>query len=388
MISAKQLFTPEDEAYLIRIRREIHEYPELGFELPRTAALVRRELDAMGIPYTERYAPCSVVGVLGAGEKTLALRADMDALPVTEETGLPFSSRVPGQMHACGHDAHTAMLLTAARVLKRAENSLSCRVKLLFQPSEECEVSGAQKMCENGVMDDVDFVIGQHVGTDLATGEIGVHSGPFMAACHPYTVEFFGKSVHATMPQNGHDALAMAVKAYNDIYLMNSRELSPFANRIISVSSLHAGTAHNIITDYAKMLITFRFFDMELHDFVDARIRKICRNAAEELDGTCRFTDAISTYACVNDALLAEKVRQAAEKVVGAQNVKESPARMGSEDFAHFSRCKPGMMFRLGIRNEEKSCTAAGHNSRFTVDEDALKFGCQTFVQTVLDYSE
>lgn len=390
MLFANSLIPAEDLEYIVAIRRELHRFPEIGFDLPRTVALVKRELDAMGIPYTEEYGQGSVVGIINGNctGKTIGLRADMDALPVQETADVPFKSEIPGAMHACGHDSHAAMLLGAARALKRVEKDLKCRVKLLFQPSEEGDVSGAAMMVANGVADDVDMFVGLHTENTLQVGKIGIFSGEYMAACHPYTIEFHGKSVHATQPHRGHDALAMAVKAYNDINLMKCRELDPFAKLVLSVSSIQAGHAHNVITNYAKMLISFRFYNMEVHDLVDRRIKQICRNAAEELDGTVEFTDAISCPAVYNALDVCAVVRKAAVKVVGEENLAEVPQKLSSEDFAHYLTKKPGAMIRIGTRNEAKGCTEAPHNSGFILDEDGLINGSRLLVQFVLEQGE
>ena len=390
MLFANSLIPAEDLEYIIAMRRELHRFPEIGFDLPRTVALVKRELDAMGIPYTEEYGKGSVVGIINGNctGKTIGLRADMDALPVQETADVPFKSEIPGAMHACGHDSHAAMLLGAARALKRVEKELNCRVKLLFQPSEEGEISGAAMMVANGVADDVDMFVGLHTENTLQVGKIGIFSGEYMAACHPYTIEFHGKSVHATQPHRGHDALAMAVKAYNDINLMKCRELDPFAKLVLSVSSIQAGHAHNIITNYAKMLISFRFYNMEVHDLVDRRIKQICRNAAEELDGTVEFTDAISCPAVYNDPGVCAVVHKAALKVVGEENLAEVPQKLSSEDFAHFVSKKPGAMIRIGTRNEAKGCVEMPHNSGFMLDEDGLINGSRLLVQFVLEQGE
>jgi len=394
-------YDPEDKNYMVRIRRELHEYPEIGFDLPRTNALVERELKAMGIPYSTEYGRSSIVATVGQPESdgapssdepggkylpTIGIRADMDALPVTERTGLPFASKIPGQMHACGHDAHTAILLGTARMLKRAEEQgkLPCRVKLIFQANEEGEESGAAAMVNDGVMDDIDEIIALHQDIGVPVGSIGVISGEFMAACHPYRIEFFGQAAHATIPDKAKDALAMAVKAYNDIYLMKSREIGPFEEHILSISSLTAGTAHNIIADYAQMLISFRFFSMDTHDKVNRRIHQICENAAAELGGTVKFADSISAFPVYNDPDITEKVRAAASAVVGAENVVTVYKRMGSEDFSHYLQKKPGMLFRLGNGNAEKGCIHPSHSSEFMLDEDCLEVGAKVFVEYVM----
>jgi len=390
MLTAKELFTQEDAAYVIAIRRELHQIPEIGFDLPKTTAVVKRELERMGIPYTQQYGQCSIVGTLNPDctARTVGLRADMDALPVEETADVPFRSTHPGAMHACGHDSHTAMLLGAARALKRVEAQLPCRVRLLFQPNEEGAVSGAEMMVRNGAAEDLDFVLGLHIDNHVLSGTIGVFAGEYMAACHPYTIEFFGKSVHATMPQNGHDALAMAVKAYNDIYIMKAREVDPFTKLVLSISSIQAGHAHNVITDYAKMLISFRYYNEEVHRFIDSRIKQLCTNAAQELGGTVKFTDAVSCPAIYNDPQVVAAVEKAAAKVVGEGNVVPVVQKLSSEDFSHFLTRKPGAIIRIGTRNEEKGCTEAAHNSGFMLDEDALQNGARLFVQFILDGSE
>ncbi len=386
---AADFFRPEDKDYMIAMRRELHEYPEIGFDLPRTNALVERELQKMGIPYSKEFGKASFVAELGNSIEgpVVGIRADMDALPMEEKTDLPFASKIPGRMHSCGHDAHTAILLGTAKMLKRAEEEgkLSCAVRLIFQANEEGEDSGAKAMVADGVMDGIDEIIALHQDVGVPAGSIGVFKGPFMAACEAYRIDFYGKAAHATAPEKGRDALAMAVKAYQDIYLMKCREIGPFEDHILSISSLTAGTAHNIIADHATMLISFRFFSMETHDKVDRRIREICEHAAAELGGTVTIQGEIGAPVVVNDPAITDRVRAAAETVVGPENVIEVKKRMGSEDFSHFLLKKPGKLLRLGNGNPEKGCTEASHSSYFMLDEDVLEIGAKVFVQYVLD---
>lgn len=402
MLKACDYFLPEDENNIIEIRRALHRVPELNMDLPETTAIVVNELEKLGIPYTLRYAPSSAVGYINygscdfetaaaVGEEghvfTVALRADMDALPITEKTALPFSSEHPGKMHACGHDAHTAMLLGAAKALKRAEEKkiLHCRVKLIFQPNEEGPESGAMVMCKNGVLKDVDYVFGQHVEQGLRTGEIGWINGPYMAQCHSYDIDFTGRASHATLPEGGRDALMMAVKAVNDIYVMNSREISPFAEHIISVGQLIAGTAHNIIAEHAHMAVSVRTYDEKLDEFIKNRIVLICENAAEELGGTFSYTEDISAFVVVNDKKCMDMVVSAAGKIVPEDKIAAVKKEMGSEDFSCFLKERPGCFSRLGTGNPEKGCTGVSHNSDFIIDEDALITGSRLFTQLILD---
>ena len=389
---ATQFLTKQDAEYIISIRREIHRHPELGFDQDRTLAILERELQAMDIPYTKEYSRGSLVGYIGKKDGfTIAIRADIDALPLQEKTGRPYASESDGVMHACGHDAHPAMLLGTARALKRAEDQLNCRVKLIFQPNEEGwskEGSGAMIMCENGVMDDVNVIIGAHVENLLESGQVGVCVGKSMAACHPYTIEFFGRTAHATMPQSGKDTLAMAVSAYNDIYLMKSREIDPFEYHIISISSLQAGHTHNVIPDYAKMMISVRTFDLKLDEFINRRICEICEHAAKERGGTCRITDSLDALPVFNDVKLSQLVCDSAAKVLGEDHLAEMPIKLTSEDFAHYLGKKPGVFFRVGTRNEEKGCVTLPHNNDFLIDEDGLLSGSLTCVQFVLDHMD
>jgi len=402
MKEAKYYFTQDDDAVIRKNYKALHRIPELELDLPETVAYVKKELDRIGIPYTERYAPSSVVGYLGYGsgdpEKaihvgeeghrlTVALRADMDALPIEEETGLEFRSVHPGCMHACGHDAHTAMLLGAAEALKRAEKdgALGCRVKLLFQPNEEGEGSGAGIMVDHGVLDDVDFVCGQHIQQSMKTGEVGWHKGPYMAACHTYSIDFYGKSAHATLPQNAHDALAMGIKAINDIYLMKAREIGAFENHIISVGAFHAGTVHNVIAPHASVKISVRTFDMKLDEFIEKRIKQICRNAAEELDGTVEFDDGGSATVVDNDAQVIDRVIGAAKKLVPEEKIVELGQQMGSEDFSRYLSIRPGAFTRIGTGNAAKGCTGVPHTSTLVLDQDAFLTGSMLLTQIALD---
>ncbi|MBP5295398.1 MAG: amidohydrolase [Lachnospiraceae bacterium] len=375
-----------DQEYIVRIRREIHEYPELEFDLPRTLAVVRRELDAMGISYTEKYGKSSIVAVLNPEKTafTIGLRADMDALPLTEKTGLPFASKIDGQMHACGHDAHTAILLGTAKALVAVKDQLDCRVKLLFQACEEVR-GGAEYMVRDGVMDDIDIILGLHVDNMIPTGSIGLCPGYAMASSTPIDVVFEGQSTHATRPQTGKDALAMAVKAYNDIQLMLTREMNPFDQFVCSVSALNAGFTHNIIADRAEMKISVRAYKTRVSDFIVERIKLLCSHAAEELGGKVTVSGEMSAYPVYNDPAITEKLRLAAIEIAGEACVKNIHPSMGSEDFSHFLTKKPGGYFLLGTRNEAKGCTKGVHNTDFIPDEDAFEVGSKVFIQFVFD---
>ena len=377
----------EIEDYVIGLRREIHAYPEVDFDLPRTVALVKRELEANGIPYTERYGKGSVVGYINPEKEgfTMAIRADMDALRLWERTGLAFASKNDGLMHACGHDAHTAMLLGVAKVLKGMEKDLNCRIKLLFQPSEEGVKSGAVMMVENGVLDDVDVIIGQHVTNELESGVMGVCPGESQAASRHFKIEIFGKSAHAAHPHTGIDALALAVRLYNAIQLVLSREISPLERYLCSIGTLNAGTTHNNVADHAVMTGTIRTLNTELSGFIFNRIERIARGLSEESGARITVEGPLKSVCVYNNPYLSELVLASMRRVVGEENTVYFKMGMGSEDFSRFGEVVPAVFFRLGTRNEKQGITAAAHHDDFDISEDALIGGVKAMVQFVVD---
>lgn len=377
-----------DKDYIINLRRELHEYPEVGFELPKTIALVKRELEKLGVEYTEKYGESSVVGIINPEKKhfTIGIRADMDALLLQEKTDLPFASKIDGQMHACGHDAHTAMLLGTAKALKDMEDNLACRVMLVFQPSEEgADRSGAEELVKGGVMDEIDVIIGMHIENWLPSGTVGVCKGSSMASDRNFRVDFYGKTAHATLPHSGKDALAAAVRTYNNIQYMLGREINPFSKYVCSIGKLSGGTAQNIIADHAYIIGTIRTFDMEVDSFLVRRISEIAENTAKETGVRAEVSTRLHAYVVYNNPYISDLVLASAAKVIGSENVVKMPEKLSSEDFSHYLTKKPGVFIRLGTRNEEKGYTTLPHNNDFLIDEDAFPIGTDTCVQFVLD---
>ena len=375
-----------DNEYIKGLQHELHRIPELGFDLPRTIAVVKRELDKIGIEYTEKYGKSSIVADLNPEKSnfTIAIRADMDALPITEQTGLEYSSEIEGQMHACGHDAHTAILIATIKALYEIKDEISCRVRFIFQPSEECPESGAKMLVENGVMDGVDVIIGLHVG-GCRSGQMGICCGASMAASRPFKLEFFGRSTHAATPHNGNDALAAAVRAYTSIKLMTSTELTPLERYICSICKLNAGTAQNVIADYAEMQGTIRSFNLDIDKYLIERIESIAESIKREMGVDYMLTTHLKSGVVYNDPKISAKVIEAQKKVVGEQNIAPIAVRLGAEDFAFYGEKAPAAFFRLGALNEEKGCFSPAHNGDFKVDDDVLHLGAETFVQFVLD---
>ena len=382
---ARDLWTPEDMEYCVRIRRQIHRRPELGFDLPETSALVKKELTAMGLEWTDRYAPCSVVAYVNPEKegKTVLVRGDMDALPILEKSGEPFASEIEGRMHACGHDGHTAMLLTLGRILCRVKDQLPCRVMLLFQPSEECADSGAKCMVENGVTEGVDCALTLHVGNDHPAGYLGVVPGDFCAACDPITLVFHGKTAHATQYWNGVDAIGMALEAWEGLQKIVAEEVGD-RKHIFWLGYFHGGTAHNVVSDECEMRISFRYYDSEFAAKVKARGLALLEEITTRKGGTVDIDWNTSAPAVINDPALTRKFEEAAKKVA-PDNCGPTSISMGSEDFAWFVTKVPGVATSLGTGNAEKGINQVGHTNNYRIDEAGFENGVLGLAQFVLD---
>lgn len=365
-------------AYAVRMRRQIHQYPEVGFDLPKTAALVTEQLRQMGYEPTDRYGKCSVVADIGQGDQLVAVRADMDALPVQEKTDVPFKSKIDGVMHACGHDSHTGVLLAVAKYLKDHEKELTRRVRLIFQPAEESAVSGAKMMRDHGVLEGVTEVICTHCDNTIPCGELRICPGDYMAACIPWSVKFLGKTAHAAFQQDGIDAVKMGVEAYTAMREAVAQEAGDKTPYIWCNGKLSGGHAHNVVPDTCEMDISFRFYDMDFARRVETRVKGICNDIARKIGGSCEIDWHISTVAVHNDEnMIAEFERTA--KAVGL-TVENVPPRMSSEDFGWLLEEVPGFIFRFGTRNEATGCTDTAHKNTFKIDESGMRSAISAFI--------
>ena len=375
------------ESYVINARRRLHAYPEIGFDLERTLAFLREELEKMGVEYTEEFGKSSIVATINPEKTnfTIGVRADTDALPIQEQNDIPFKSKIDGQMHACGHDSHTAIALDTCRRINEMKDKINCRVKFLFQAAEEYPPSGAKLMALDGVMKDIDCIVALHVDTDRKVGEIALRPGARNATSDGFYLEFYGKTAHAASQQKGIDAIMMAVKAYTDIEFMIAKEIKAQDPIIFNVGSIHGGIANNIICDKCTMFCTLRTQKEENAEYILGKIKKIIASIAEVSGGDAKFIESKHYPIVMNNETVAERIRAAAEKVVGAENIKHRAQGMGGEDFSYFAKEKPGCMFELGVRNDELGYTVGVHNERFMLDEDALEVGVNIFVQFILD---
>ena len=373
--------------YAKELRHELHQIPEIGFELPKTLAVVRRELDAMGVAYTEKYGKSSIVATINEGMPfTIGLRADMDALPVQEAGSNPYPSKHEGQMHACGHDVHTANLLAVGRKLNDMRHQLRCCVKLLFTPAEEYITPGCELMAKDGVMDDIDVAIACHVDPSSPVGTVGFIAGGSNANSTGLLAEFFGRSAHANAQHKGVDAIRMGVEAYMAMEMILAKEVESKQPCVLNIGAFNAGHTNNVICDYAKLFMSVRTWDDDLTDYMERRIREVCQGVAQLSGGRAEVTRTKTLPYVYNNPVVIEKLRQTARELLGADKVGVAPRTMGGEDFAFFSRKKPCAMFRLGVANDTNPDTrCALHNDHFDADESCFETGITMFTNFVLE---
>ena len=378
----KQLIKSKSDAYfdeVVAIRRQLHQHPELSFCEKETAELIKRCLSSKNIEYQSDIAGCGiVVTIKGAcrGEKVIALRADMDALPIQETTDLPYRSVNEGVMHACGHDAHTAMLLGTAFILNDLRDKFFGTIKLIFQPGEEKLPGGASLMIKEGVFDDVDLIIGQHVYPDLPCGEVGFHAGPYMASSDEVNITVKGRGGHAAKPAERDNALLAAAKIVTKL-----SELYPEnGDVLLAFGGFHADGTYNVIPSEVNLKGTMRTFDEENRKSLKNNILKISKEVASEYGCEAEVFIESGYPSLKNDVKLTEKCAAFAKEILGEDKVKELPQLMTAEDFAWYSQKVPACFYRLGTSNPSKGIDSKQHTSNFDIDENAMKIGMETMV--------
>jgi len=374
--------------WMVRIRRRLHQFPELQYEEVLTSQLVRDTLDELDIPYRSPIAETGVLATLGTGsEPCVALRADMDALPILEEADVPFRSQIDGRMHACGHDCHTAMLLAAARMLKERESELSGTVKLLFQPAEEGG-GGGKRMTDEGALENptVGRIFGLHVWPPLATGKVGSCSGTMLAAAGEFVIRIHGRGGHAAMPHYCVDPVATAAKVIIELQTILSREVDPLEPGVISVTKIHGGAAYNVIPPTVELGGTIRALTTERFDMLRSRLAEMATQiaAANQCAADVEFP-GIDYPPTVIDEQVWQQVAGIAVQLVGDDNVHEITPVMGGEDFSFYTEKVPGLFLALGVRNESQGAVFNVHHPQFKVDENALPLGAAMHVCFVLE---
>jgi amidohydrolase len=373
----------EIQEQLVRWRRDMHMHPELGFHEIRTAALVAEVLESLGCQVRTGVGRTGVVGERGQGRPIVAIRADMDALPIQEDNDVPYASQVPGVMHACGHDAHTAMALGAVTLL--AQEVLPGTIRFLFQPAEEVAdkegLSGASRMIEDGAMEGVEAALALHVNVRQPVGEILLEAGPGSAGVDSFHAVITGEGVHGAYPHRGVDPIYIAAHVILALNGIVSRRLNPFDPAVISIGSIHAGNVTNVIPEQVELSGTIRFEKPEVQKLLHAEIERAF-SVARPLGGDYQLDLEIGYPPMSNDPRVVDLLRQVTTDLLGAEHAKPQDKGMGAEDFGYFSALAPGAMFGLGcqIEGEERM----GHNPRFDINEACLPIGTAVLAEAAL----
>ena len=369
---------------IIALRRDIHREPELGFDTERTAQKVLAALDGLPLDIETGVARNGIVATLWGGEgPTVALRADMDALPIEEETGLPFSSEIEGRMHACGHDGHTSMLVGAAHALSQRDlrDRLNGTVKFVFQPAEEGG-GGGRVMVDEGVADDVASIFALHLWPGLPFGKVATKAGPIMAAADAFEMEIRGSGGHGAMPHLAADAVVIAAQVVTTLQTVVSREIDPVEPAVLTVGEIGAGTAFNIIPEKARLGGTVRTLNPDLRERMPGRIEALARGVAKGMRGDANLDYTFSYPVTVNEEAAADRVLEVAEDLFGAESVLELPnPSMGAEDFAFYLEKVPGALIWLGIGEEVSGL----HTPKFAFDEKVLPRGSALLAALALE---
>lgn len=373
---------------LVSIRRDIHMHPELDYNVSRTQSKIKEFLKNEGIEYVESAGTGICAIIRGNGEKTVGLRADMDALPIQDMKKCDYSSKVKGKMHACGHDAHTTILLGAAKILNSIKDELKGNVKLFFEPAEET-TGGAKVMIKEGILENphVDRVIGLHVEEGIETGKIGVRYGVVNAASNPFTIKIKGMGAHGARPNTGIDPVLISSYVIVTLQEIISRELPPTDAAVLTIGSIHGGTAQNIIPDEVTISGIIRTMKTEHREYVKKRLCEITEGIVKSMRGSCHI-DIEESYPCLyNDNDVIKDVVSSASEIIGDDNIitLENPS-MGVESFAYFSMERPSAFYYLGSGNKSKGTDHPAHGNLFDVDEDCIPIGVAIQCRAVYNF--
>lgn len=376
---------------IVDIRRDIHQHPEIGFDVHRTAALVADFLTELGLKVQTGIGKTGVIADLDVPGTTgrVALRADMDALPIEEQSEQPYRSQVVGAAHLCGHDAHTAMLLGTAALLTRHRERLPVSVRFIFQPNEENLPGGAPAMIRDGALNGVDRIFGQHVWPLLPAGAAGICEGPVMAQPDVFEIEIVGAGGHAAAPHKTIDPIVIGAQFIANLQSAVARQVDPRETAVVSVTQFHAGTTHNVIPERAFITGTVRTFKRQIQQQIRRRIEQEIQALCAVYGADHRISYQEGYPVTVNDPAAAQTARTAAERALGKANV-IFPAEPfpGGEDFAYFAREVPGCFIFLGCRNEKTGRVHMLHHPRFDIDEEIMKHGMNILSEIVLNYTD
>lgn len=375
----------------VAMRRDFHQHPETAFEEVRTSGIIAEKLGDLGLIVRSKLGKTGVVGILDSGRpgRTVLVRADIDALPVHEARDTPYRSQTDGKMHACGHDGHTAVALSTAKLLSQRKDTLSGKLVFIFQPAEEI-VRGAEAMLRDGALNGLspDASIGLHLSSDHPTGTVAVRAGPAMAATDSFRFVIHGKGGHAAKPQETIDPVVIAASVITVLQTLVSRETDPTEQAVISITSVHGGTAYNIIPEEVELKGTLRTFKPEIRALLRERILAVSQAVAGAMRGKLTAQWNEGSPAVVNDAARTERVRSIAREVLGADRVVEPNPTMGGDDMALWLQRAPGCYFFLGARDEGRGIDKPHHHPEFDINEAALPLAVELLSRGALDFLE
>ncbi|GAA3946380.1 amidohydrolase [Chitinophaga oryziterrae] len=375
---AKQ-YAPE----FIAIRHHLHSHPELSFQEFETSLFIQQKLDEFGVRYTSGIAGTGIVATIegkNPSSKTIALRADMDALPITEINDVPYKSQNTGVMHACGHDVHTTCVLGATRILQELSGEFEGTVKVLFQPGEEKHPGGASLMIKDGVLENPrpDAILGMHVQPTMEAGKLGFRAGQYMASADEIYITIKGKGGHAALPHLTVDTILVASHLVVSLQQVISRNNNPFSPSVLSICAFNGGNSTNVIPSEVKLMGTFRAMDetwrFKAHDIIKKQATELAHAMGAQID-----IEILVGYPCLyNNEAVTAQARGLAEEYLGIDKVEDTEVRMGAEDFAFYSQIVPACFFRLGTGNIARGITSGVHTPTFDVDESAIEVGIGT----------
>ncbi|MCK5763900.1 MAG: amidohydrolase [Clostridiales bacterium] len=376
----------QNKKFVINTRRHLHMHPEPSWKEFETSAFVKEELEKMGIPYIS-IAKTGVVATIKGDKKgkTVALRADMDALEVTEENNVEYKSKKNGIMHACGHDGHTAMLLGAAKALVEMKEKINGTIKLFFQPAEEM-VQGARLMIQEGALENIDGIMGIHLWSGIETGKISCEAGPRMASGDYVIVDIEGKGGHGSMPNQGVDAITVAADFLMNVQSMVSRETNPLESVVVTFGEIKSGSRFNIIAGKAHLEGTARCFNPEIRAQLPEIIDRYGKCIAEAHRAKFELEYKEGTPPTINDAYCSKIASQSVLEFLGDDGLVIYEKTTGSEDMAYYLEKIPGIIAFVGARNDEKEANFAHHHPRFNIDEDALEIGTELYIRFAIDF--
>lgn len=372
--------------YCIDIRRKIHMYPETGYDIDKTIELISSELDKLGIKYYKNIGISSLVAVIEGNEpgKVIGFRADVDALDIEEKNDFEYKSKIPGKMHACGHDAHGAILLTTLKYIKDNNIKFKGTIKAIFQAAEEGPTAGGAKVCMDPIMADVDEFYAVHLSPSYESGKIKVKAGEFNASCDDFVIKLIGKSGHAAYPHLAIDPIQMANEVYMMIHSMKSRKLNQTEKTVISVCMINSGSANNIIPDTCVMKGTVRTYNKYLKKQINEELDNICKSVCQLHGGSYELTYTDECIPLINDYEICESLKSIIIDTLGEENlILDEEYSMGVDDFAYYTDLKKGAMFNLGTRNEATNQTASLHNSKFNPDESSFINAVKVYLEII-----